>query len=102
MRSAMSADPQWLQNFIETPARDGEALSSHTDLTGAARMAYHRSVLPPAIDAYVRSVGARETPIQARLRDATASLPQAAMQIGADEAGLLALLVKLTGARKAL
>ena len=65
-------------------------------------MAYHRSVLPPAIDAYVRSVGARETPIQARLREATASLPQAAMQIGADEAALLALLVKLTGARNAL
>jgi len=65
-------------------------------------MTYHRSVLPPAIDAYVRSVGARETPIQARLREATASLPQAAMQIGADEAALLALLVKLTGARRAL
>ena len=65
-------------------------------------MAYHRSVLPPAIDAYVRSVGARETPIQARLRAATASLPQAMMQIGADEAALLALLVKILGARRAL
>ena len=53
-------------------------------------MAYHRSVLPQVIDDYVRSVGARETPVQRELREATAKLPHAGMQIGADEACLLA------------
>jgi predicted O-methyltransferase YrrM len=65
-------------------------------------MAWHRSLLPPQLDAYVRTVGARETDVQRRLREATAALPQAGMQIGADQATFLALLVKLTGARRAL
>jgi predicted O-methyltransferase YrrM len=65
-------------------------------------MAYHRSVLPDAIDAYVRAVGARETDIQRRLREETARLPQAGMQIGADEASLLALAVRMIGARRAI
>jgi predicted O-methyltransferase YrrM len=65
-------------------------------------MAFHRSVLSPALDAYVRTVGARETAVQVRLREATARLPQAGMQIGADEAALLALLVRVQGARRAL
>jgi predicted O-methyltransferase YrrM len=65
-------------------------------------MAWHRSLLPPQLDAYVRSVGGRETPVQRRLREATAALPQAAMQIGPDQATFLALLVRLTGARRAL
>jgi predicted O-methyltransferase YrrM len=65
-------------------------------------LAYHRSLLPPALDEYVRSVGARETDVQRRLREETAQLPHAAMQIGADEATLLALLVRMLGARRAL
>ena len=65
-------------------------------------MAYHRSLLPAALDAYVRTVGARETDVQRRLREETAGLPEAGMQIGADEAGLLALLVRMLGARRAL
>jgi predicted O-methyltransferase YrrM len=65
-------------------------------------MAYHRSVLPDAIDHYVRTIGARETPVQRQLREATAKLPEAGMQIGADEASLLALLVRTLGARRAL
>ena len=65
-------------------------------------MAYHRSLLPPALDDYVRSVGARESDAQRRLRERTAELPQAGMQIGADEATLLALLVRMLGARRAL
>ena len=47
-------------------------------------MAYHRSVLPAAIDHYVRTIGARETPVQRELREVTAKLPEAGMQIGAD------------------
>ena len=65
-------------------------------------MAYHRSVLPDAIDHYVRTIGARETPVQRELREVTARLPEAGMQIGADEANLLALLVRTLGARRAL
>jgi predicted O-methyltransferase YrrM len=65
-------------------------------------MAWHRSLLPPQLDDYVRSVGARETPVQRRLREATAALPQAGMQIGPDQATFLALLVTLVGARRAL
>ena len=65
-------------------------------------MAYHRSVLPEAIDDYVRTVGARETAVQRELREATARLPEAGMQIGADEACLLALLVRTLDARRAL
>ena len=65
-------------------------------------MPYHRSVLPEAIDRYVRTVGARETPVQRELREATARLPEAGMQIGADEASLLALLVRMLDARRAL
>jgi predicted O-methyltransferase YrrM len=65
-------------------------------------MAYHRSVLPDSIDAYVRSIGARESAVQRRLREETARLPQAGMQIGADEASLLALVVRMIGARRAI
>lgn len=44
----------------------------------------------------------RGHPVQAALREATRSHPQAAMQIGADQAALLALLVKLIGARRTI
>ncbi len=43
-----------------------------------------------------------EHPVAAELRAATAALPQAGMQIGLDEARLLQLLVRLTGARRAI
>jgi predicted O-methyltransferase YrrM len=65
-------------------------------------MTYHRSLLPEAIDGYVREVGARESVVQERLRHETAQLPQAAMQIGPDQASFLALLVKAIGARRAI
>jgi predicted O-methyltransferase YrrM len=65
-------------------------------------MAFHRSILPDTLDIYVRTVGARETGVQRRLREETAHLPQAGMQIGADEACLLAMLVKMLEARRAL
>jgi len=65
-------------------------------------VAYHRSLLPTALDDYVRTVGARESDVARRLREETARLPQAAMQIGADEASFLALLARLLGARRAV
>jgi predicted O-methyltransferase YrrM len=62
----------------------------------------NRSLVPDAVEQYVAAFGARETPVQARLRQETAALPRARMQIGPDQAALLALLVRLVGARRAL
>ncbi len=44
----------------------------------------------------------RESPIAGRLRAETATLPQARMQIGADQAAFLALLARSIGARRCL
>jgi predicted O-methyltransferase YrrM len=54
------------------------------------------------IEQYVESFGSRETPARQRLRAETAQLPQAGMQIGADQGALIALLIRLLGARRAL
>ncbi len=59
-----------------------------------------RSLLPQAVDDYIHRVATRETPLQKRLREETARLPGAGMQIGADLGALLALLIQLTGARR--
>ena len=62
----------------------------------------HRSLLPQAVDDYLRTVVARESPLQQRLRDETAKLPMGGMQIGADQGQFMALLAKLTGARRCI
>jgi predicted O-methyltransferase YrrM len=64
-------------------------------------MAY-RTLLPDAVDRYLGTVVARETPVQQRLRAETSRLPQGGMQIGADQGVLLAFLVRLIGARRAI
>lgn len=61
-----------------------------------------RSLLPQAVERYVMRDMAHETAIQKQLRAETARLPQAGMQIGADEGALLALLVRAIGAKRAL
>jgi predicted O-methyltransferase YrrM len=61
-----------------------------------------RSLLPDTVERYVTQDLARETPLQKRLRDETARLPQGGMQIGADQGALLAILVRSIGARNAL
>jgi predicted O-methyltransferase YrrM len=61
-----------------------------------------RTLLPDAIEQYVSEVNTRETALQRRLRDQTAELPRARMQIGPDQGAFLALLVRLLGARRAL
>ena len=50
---------------------------------------------------YVHSV-TRESDVQRRLRERTATMPDAQMQISPDEAAFLSFLVKATGARKAI
>ena len=62
----------------------------------------HRSLIPQAVDDYLRTVVARETPLQQRLRAETTKLPMGGMQIGADQGAMLAFLVRLIGARNAI
>ena len=51
---------------------------------------------------YMTSVSVREPAILRRLREETASLPQAGMQVPPENGQLLALLVQLMGARRTL
>ncbi|HET7260500.1 MAG TPA: class I SAM-dependent methyltransferase [Casimicrobiaceae bacterium] len=64
----------------------------------------HRSLLPEAVERYVERLSAneREAPSARRLREETARMPNGGMQIGPDQAALLALLVRAIGARRAL
>lgn len=59
-------------------------------------------LVPDPIEEYVDRFGSRETPARQRLRAETAKLPQAGMQIGADQGALMALLIRVIGARRAL
>jgi len=51
---------------------------------------------------YVLDHSAREHPAQAALREATRSHPHAGMQIGADQGQLMAMLIKLLGAKRTI
>jgi predicted O-methyltransferase YrrM len=55
-----------------------------------------------AVDDYLRTVVARESPLLQRLREQTSQLPMGGMQIGADQGVFLAFLVRLIGARNAI
>jgi caffeoyl-CoA O-methyltransferase len=59
-------------------------------------------ILPSDVYAYVLECSSREPEVLARLRAATASLPNSVMQIGADQGQLMALLVRLIGARRCI
>lgn len=61
-----------------------------------------RTLLPEAVERYLFTVMARETPLQKQLRAETASLPGSQMQIGPDQGALLAMLVRLLGAKRCL
>ena len=61
-----------------------------------------RSLLPEDVESYVGQVITKETPLQKRLRAETAKLPMSMMQIGPDQGALLALLVRLIGAKHTL
>jgi caffeoyl-CoA O-methyltransferase len=58
--------------------------------------------LDDELNAYLIEVGTREPEVLARLREETAVMPQAGMQIAVEQGALLALLVKLIGARRVL
>lgn len=58
--------------------------------------------LDDRLHAYLVEVGVREPDVLRRLREETAQLPQHSMQIAPEEGAFLALLVRLTGARRVL
>ena len=58
--------------------------------------------IPAKLFKYVIATGTRETAVQRRLRAATRRIPSGGMQIGADQAALMQLLVRATGARRCL
>jgi O-methyltransferase len=51
---------------------------------------------------YLRRVGVREHPVLAALRAETAALPLAVMQISPEQGQFMAMLIRLTGARRCL
>ena len=59
-------------------------------------------LLPHDVYQYVLDCSSREPEVLAELRAATASVPLSVMQIGADQGQLMALLVRLIGARRCL
>jgi predicted O-methyltransferase YrrM len=61
-----------------------------------------RSTASDAVEHYVTSVISRENALQKRLREETEANPLARMQIGPDQAAFLAMLVRITGTRRAL
>ncbi len=58
--------------------------------------------VPEAVARYVTETISRETPVQRELREETAKLPDAQMQIGPDQAAMFSLLVRAIGAKRAL
>ncbi len=60
-----------------------------------------RSLLPDLVDAYV-AAHSPESEVASRLRAETATMDDAGMQIGPDQAALLALLVRSIGAVRAI
>jgi O-methyltransferase len=58
--------------------------------------------LDDRLHAYLLAVGVRESPVLQRLRQETAGLPMARMQISPEQGEFMAQLVRLTGARHCL
>ena len=58
--------------------------------------------LSDELNAYLVSMGVREPEVLRELREETAAMPEARMQIAVEEGALLSLLVKVLGARQLL
>jgi len=65
-------------------------------------MAKRTELIKSKVYDYALRASSREHDVLARLRKATASVPHSEMQIGADQGQLMALLVKLIGARRCI
>lgn len=55
-----------------------------------------------AVETYLARFGSREHPAQVRCREETAKLPMAMMQISPEQGAFMALMTKLTGAKRYL
>jgi caffeoyl-CoA O-methyltransferase len=58
--------------------------------------------LTEALQRYIEAHGAPQSAVQRKLRAVTAKLPMGQMQIGADQAALMQILVRLLGARRCI
>lgn len=56
----------------------------------------------PELGEYIRSVSLREPEILARLREETAAIPEASMQLMAEQGQFLAFLIRMLGAKRTL
>ena len=65
-------------------------------------MSTRTSTLDAEVNAYLLAVSSRETGVLARLREVTATRPEAEMQISPEQGQFMALLVRLTGARRCI
>jgi predicted O-methyltransferase YrrM len=65
-------------------------------------VARRTDLIKPKVYEYALRASSREPDVLVRLRKATASVPYSEMQIGADQGQLMALLVKLIGARRCI
>ena len=65
-------------------------------------MSVRMNGLPDDVYDYLVKVSIRESPILARLREATAPRPEAEMQISPEQGQFMALLAKLIGARRCI
>ena len=65
-------------------------------------MAGRSPLLPEPVSRYIAEHAVREAPVLGELRKATQSVKWSGMQIGADQGNLMAMLVKLTGAKRCL
>jgi len=65
-------------------------------------MAGRAPLLPEAVSRYIAEHAVREVPVLSELRKATQAVKWSGMQIGADQGNLMAMLVKLTGAKRCI
>ncbi|HEX7338904.1 MAG TPA: class I SAM-dependent methyltransferase [Rhodanobacteraceae bacterium] len=65
-------------------------------------MSRHHGFFPEAVETYLHQHTLREPPVLAQLREETARLPNGGMQISPEQGQLMALLVRLIGARRCL
>jgi len=59
-------------------------------------------IVDDRLASYLDRINRAETPVQVGLRERTASMPEAGMQIGANQGAFMAFMVTLTGAKQAL
>ena len=65
-------------------------------------MSTRTNMLDAEVSAYLLAISTREPAVLARLREATSTQPEAEMQISPEQGQFMALLVRLTGARRCI